>query len=112
MSVSAPDDRPLLGIALMLGGCLLAPLGDGRTKLLSYRVDLLALVTIRFRLSSLCPFAGPSAADWPLLITLGVIGALAALGIIATVTAGLYVITREQRAARASAPRPAPPAAE
>lgn len=52
MSVSEPHDRPLLGIALMLGFCLLAPLGDGIAKLLSHRVDLMPLVTIRFALQA------------------------------------------------------------
>lgn len=40
-------DRPLLGIALMLGFCMLAPLGDALAKLLGPSVPLLLLIFIR-----------------------------------------------------------------
>lgn len=53
----APD-RPLLGIALMLGFCLLAPLGDGLAKLLGDRIPVAQLVAVRFALQAvlLLPF--------------------------------------------------------
>ncbi len=45
-------DRPLLGILLMLGFCVLAPLGDGIAKLLGASVPLAMLVAIRFALQA------------------------------------------------------------
>lgn len=42
------EDRPLLGIALMLGFCLLAPLGDSVAKLLGGVVSIGHLVAVRF----------------------------------------------------------------
>jgi drug/metabolite transporter (DMT)-like permease len=58
-------DRPLLGIALMLGFCLLAPLGDGIAKLLGGAVALSVLVTMRFAIQAailvpLCTATGRS----------------------------------------------------
>ncbi|WP_299424805.1 DMT family transporter [uncultured Shimia sp.] len=50
---SAHQDRPLLGILLMLGFCVLAPLGDAVAKLLSGAVPLGQLVFIRFALQAL-----------------------------------------------------------
>ena len=41
-------DRPVLGILLMLGFCILAPLGDGLAKLLGATIPLLQLVAVRF----------------------------------------------------------------
>lgn len=41
-------DRPLFGIALMLGFCLLAPFGDGLAKYLGAAIPLLQLVALRF----------------------------------------------------------------
>jgi drug/metabolite transporter (DMT)-like permease len=46
-------DRPVLGILLMLGFCILAPLGDGMAKLLGATVPLLLLVAARFVLQGL-----------------------------------------------------------
>jgi hypothetical protein len=46
-------DRPVFGILLMLGFCILAPLGDGMAKLLGATVPLLLLVTARFVLQGL-----------------------------------------------------------
>lgn len=45
---SPPHDRPLLGILLMLGFCMLVPLSDAQAKALGTEVALLALVTLRF----------------------------------------------------------------
>lgn len=50
---SAHQDRPLLGILLMLGFCVLAPLGDAVAKLLSGAVPLGQLVFIRFAIQAL-----------------------------------------------------------
>jgi drug/metabolite transporter (DMT)-like permease len=41
-------DRPVLGILLMLGFCVLAPLGDGMAKVLGATLPLLQLVAARF----------------------------------------------------------------
>lgn len=51
-------DRPLLGILLMLGFCVLAPMGDAIAKLLGASVPLLALVFTRFfvQAAALLPF--------------------------------------------------------
>lgn len=49
---SAHQDRPLLGILLMLGFCVLAPLGDAVAKLLSGAVPLGQLVFIRFAIQA------------------------------------------------------------
>jgi drug/metabolite transporter (DMT)-like permease len=46
-------DRPLLGIALMLGFCALAPLGDSIAKLLGRTIPLLQLLLVRFALQAL-----------------------------------------------------------
>jgi drug/metabolite transporter (DMT)-like permease len=47
---ATPDttDRPLLGIALMLGFCALIPLGDAVAKLLSTRIPVGQIVFVRF----------------------------------------------------------------
>lgn len=42
------SDRPLLGIMLMLGFCVLAPLGDAMAKLLGETVPLMQLLLTRF----------------------------------------------------------------
>lgn len=42
------SDRPYFGVLLMLGFCVLAPLGDGLGKLLGERVPILWLVLARF----------------------------------------------------------------
>lgn len=42
------QDRPVLGILLMLGFCVLAPLGDSIAKLLGSRMDVGQLLTVRF----------------------------------------------------------------
>lgn len=46
-------DRPVLGISLMLGFCLLAPLGDSIAKLLGSTIPLLQLLIVRFALQAL-----------------------------------------------------------
>lgn len=45
-------DRPLLGILLMLGFCLMAPLGDALAKVLGPRIPLLELVATRFAIQA------------------------------------------------------------
>lgn len=47
------QDNPFLGILLMLGFCLLAPLGDAIVKLLGETVPLLEILTIRFLIQAL-----------------------------------------------------------
>ena len=49
--MSAPQDtpdRPVLGILLMLGFCMLAPLADAFGKILGTRMDIGQLVLVRF----------------------------------------------------------------
>jgi len=52
-------DRPVLGILLMLGFCVLAPLGDSIAKLLGGTIPLLQLLLVRFGLQAvlLLPYA-------------------------------------------------------
>ncbi|WP_171234015.1 DMT family transporter [Ruegeria sp. HKCCA6837] len=47
------QDRPVFGIVLMLGFCLLAPLGDSMAKLLGETTPLGLLVTVRFAVQAL-----------------------------------------------------------
>jgi len=42
------SDRPLLGILLMIGFCMLAPIGDSIAKLLGETIPLVQLLLIRF----------------------------------------------------------------
>lgn len=52
-------DRPVFGILLMLGFCVLAPLGDSIAKLLGGTIPLLQLLLVRFGLQAvlLLPYA-------------------------------------------------------
>ncbi len=47
------QDRPVFGIVLMLGFCLLAPLGDAMAKLLGETTPLTMLVFVRFAVQAL-----------------------------------------------------------
>lgn len=47
------SDRPLLGIALMLGFCVLAPIGDATAKLLSDVLPIGQLLLVRFGVQAL-----------------------------------------------------------
>jgi len=53
MTQNTTLDRPLLGIALMLGFCILIPLGDAIAKLLAERVPVGQIVFIRFAAQAL-----------------------------------------------------------
>jgi drug/metabolite transporter (DMT)-like permease len=53
MTQSTAQDRPLLGIILMLGFCLLIPLGDAIAKLLAERVPVGQIVFVRFAAQAL-----------------------------------------------------------
>lgn len=59
-------DNPLLGILLMLGFCVLAPLGDAMAKLLGERVPLGLFVFIRFAVQAviLWPLVWAGARAW------------------------------------------------
>lgn len=48
MTETAHQDRPVLGIALMSGFCVLAPLGDSLAKILGPIVPLAVLLLVRF----------------------------------------------------------------
>ena len=60
------DDRPFLGILLMLGFCILAPLGDGMAKLAGASVPLAMLLLIRFgaQVLLLGPLVVARGLDW------------------------------------------------
>ena len=70
------EDRPYIGILLMLGFCLLAPLSDTVAKVLIGRLSLGQLVTVRFgvmalilvplvtAMGGLVPHSGCRAACW------------------------------------------------
>ena len=47
------QDRPFLGILLMLGFCVLAPLGDAIAKILGDTVALMGLICVRFGVQAL-----------------------------------------------------------
>lgn len=59
-------DRPTLGILLMLGFCVLAPLGDSLAKLLGPLIPLGQLVFVRFALQALLliPIVALSGMGW------------------------------------------------
>ena len=46
-------DRPLLGILLMLGFCIVAPMGDAAAKLLGQSVPLGEVLFVRFAIQAL-----------------------------------------------------------
>lgn len=50
------QDRPFFGILLMLGFCVLAPMGDSIAKLLGPTVPLLLLLVVRFTVQSIVLF--------------------------------------------------------
>ena len=60
MTLAVPQDRidrPLLGMALMLGFCVLAPLGDAAAKSLGGRVPVVEILFVRFLMPiALIPF--------------------------------------------------------
>lgn len=47
------QDKPILGVALMLGFCLIAPVGDAVAKLLGESVPLAQVVLIRFAVQAI-----------------------------------------------------------
>ena len=53
MTPDQTPDRPLLGIALMLGFCIFIPLGDAIAKLLADRVPVGQIVFVRFAAQAL-----------------------------------------------------------
>lgn len=59
-------DRPLLGILLMTGFCVLAPLGDGMAKYLGAAIPVFQIVTIRFAMQAvmLMPLMGRGGRGW------------------------------------------------
>lgn len=59
-------DRPLLGILLMTGFCVLAPLGDGMAKYLGAAIPVFQIVTIRFAMQGvmLMPLMGRGGRGW------------------------------------------------
>lgn len=52
-------DRPLLGILLMLGFCIMAPLGDGMAKVLGASISVAQILLVRFAVQGfmLVPYA-------------------------------------------------------
>ncbi|MEM1318522.1 MAG: EamA family transporter, partial [Pseudomonadota bacterium] len=47
------QDRPVLGMLLMFGFCILAPMGDSIAKVLGSSIPLLQLLLVRFALQAL-----------------------------------------------------------
>lgn len=62
------DDKPLLGILLMLGFCIIAPLGDAVAKLIGQSVALGPMLLLRFAVQVvlLAPFIVLSLRPWRL----------------------------------------------
>ena len=60
------QDRPVLGIVLMLGFCVLAPLGDAMAKLLGETTPLGLLVLVRFAVQALIliPLVAATGRPW------------------------------------------------
>ncbi|SDW56678.1 Threonine/homoserine efflux transporter RhtA [Ruegeria halocynthiae] len=60
------QDRPILGIVLMLGFCILAPLGDGMAKLLGETTALGLMVLVRFGMQAmiLIPLIAVTGKPW------------------------------------------------
>ena len=91
------QDRPVFGIVLMLGFCVLAPLGDGMAKLLGETTALGLLVLVRFGIQAviLIPLIAATARPWrmtPRLVRLIAIRtALHIVGIAAMFTALRYM---------------------
>ncbi len=87
-------DNPFLGILLMLGFCVLAPLGDAIVKLLGETVPLLELLTIRFLIQAvvLSAIVGVTGRAWhmsPRVVRLAFIRALLHIAGIAAVFVSL-----------------------
>ncbi len=63
------QDRPVLGIILMLGFCVLAPLGDGMAKLLGETTALGLLVLVRFAVQAmiLIPLIAMTGKPWKMM---------------------------------------------
>ena len=59
-------DRPVLGIALMLGFCVVAPMGDAVAKLLSGAIPLGELLLVRFAVQAavLIPLVAATGRPW------------------------------------------------
>ena len=47
------QDRPLLGISLMLGFCILVPFADALAKIMGSRMPVLHILTIRFAIQAM-----------------------------------------------------------
>ncbi len=60
------QDRPLIGISLMLGFCILTPVGDAAAKLLGELMPLVVLVFFRFSIQALIlvPIVALTARPW------------------------------------------------
>lgn len=91
------QDRPLLGIALMLGFCLLAPFGDALAKLLGPEMAVGQLVLLRFAFQAglLVPLTLLTGRDWRMTRRVAALVALRSLlhiaGIGLVFTALLYL---------------------
>ena len=59
-------DNPLLGIVLMLGFCIVAPMGDAVAKMLSGSIGIVQLVLVRFAVQVvlLAPFIWATGSAW------------------------------------------------
>ncbi|MGR3494350.1 DMT family transporter [Citreimonas sp.] len=90
-------DRPLLGIALMLGFCVLAPMGDALAKLLGPHAGVTQLVALRFGIQALIllPIVALTARPWRMTPRIAVFVAMRTVlhigGIAGMFTALLYL---------------------
>jgi len=95
--IGKDTDRPLLGIALMLGFCVLAPFGDALAKLLGSEMAVGQLVTLRFAFQAaiLVPLTLATGRVWRMdLTTFGFVALrtlLHVVGIALIFTALLYL---------------------
>ncbi|MEC3862252.1 DMT family transporter [Mesobacterium sp. TK19101] len=91
------QDRPVLGILLMLGFCAVAPLADAVAKILGPHVPIAQLLLVRFGVQFLIllPFMGRTGRDWRMSRRVAVLAfvrtILHILGIGMMVTALIYL---------------------
>jgi drug/metabolite transporter (DMT)-like permease len=90
-------DRPYLGILLMIGFCIVAPLGDGLAKLAGATIPLLMMVAVRFAFQAvillpLITLRGGSLAMTPRVLRLTAVRTVLHVAGIALMYAALYYL--------------------
>lgn len=87
------QDRPVLGIFLMLGFCLFAPLGDALAKLLGGQIDVAQLVAIRMGVQAVVLLPLVYVLDLPVLAALSRIRLITLRSILHMVGIGLMFLS-------------------